>query len=34
LGAFFSAEGPLSKTTFGKITRKQAQREDVCRRCS
>jgi hypothetical protein len=23
LGAFFSAEGPLSKNTFGKITRKQ-----------
>jgi hypothetical protein len=31
LGAFFSAEGPLSKNTFGKMTCEQAWHEDVCR---
>jgi hypothetical protein len=31
LGAFFSAEGPLSKNTFGKMICKQIRHEDICR---
>jgi hypothetical protein len=31
LGAFFSAEGPLSKNTFGRAICKQARHEDICR---
>jgi hypothetical protein len=30
LGAFFSAEGPLSKNTFGKTICKQIRHEDIC----
>jgi hypothetical protein len=31
LGAFFSAEGPLSKNTFGRTICKQIRHEDICR---
>jgi hypothetical protein len=31
LGAFFSAEGPLSKNTFDKMICKQTRHEDICR---
>jgi hypothetical protein len=34
LGAFFSAEGPLSKNTFSKAICKQAQYEGLCRSCN
>jgi hypothetical protein len=31
LGAFFFAEGPLSKNTFGRVICKQTQHEGICR---
>jgi hypothetical protein len=31
LGAFFSADGPLSKNTFSKTICKQIRHEDICR---
>jgi hypothetical protein len=31
LGAFFFAEGPPSKNTFGRVICKQTQHEDICR---
>jgi hypothetical protein len=31
LGAFFFAEGPLRKNTFGRVICKQTQHEGICR---